>query len=176
MAGGQLWERRRFAVNMRISQSSEAWAPPNRDGGEPMWPDSLPNALLRVSSSTRGLTDAEALRRLAVTGPNAIGPDAEGHPIALIVAQFRSPLVLILIAAAGLTLVVGEVSEALIIVGIVLASAALGFAQESAQQVRWLHCAPACRSQPMSVATERSRPCSQPTLFQATSWSSRRAA
>ena len=48
----------------------------------------------------------------------------------LLARQFRSPLVLILVVAAGLSLFLGEWLDAAIILAIVLGSAALGFAQE----------------------------------------------
>ena len=47
----------------------------------------------------------------------------------LLARQFTSPLVLILVVAAGLSLFLREWVDALIILAIVLGSAALGFAQ-----------------------------------------------
>lgn len=48
----------------------------------------------------------------------------------LLLAQFRSPVVVILALAAVLSVAVGEVVEGSIILAIVLASAGLGFWQE----------------------------------------------
>ena len=45
-------------------------------------------------------------------------------------AQFKSPIILILLIAAGLSLFLGEATDALIILAIVLASGLLGFGQE----------------------------------------------
>jgi len=63
----------------------------------------------------RGLTSAQAAERLAADGPNAL-PAAErkGLP-ATILGVVREPMLLLLGAAAGIYLVVGDVREALIL-------------------------------------------------------------
>ena len=48
----------------------------------------------------------------------------------LLLAQFKSPIILILLFAAVLSLFLGEATDALIILAIVLASGLLGFWQE----------------------------------------------
>ena len=50
--------------------------------------------------------------------------------LSLLIAQFKSPIILILLLAAGLSLFLGEVTDASIILAIVLASGLLGFWQE----------------------------------------------
>lgn len=67
---------------------------------------------------------------MRIHGPNAIAAGSGDHPIALLAGQFRSPLVAILVLAAGLSFALGEVGEGLTIGAIVLASSALGFFQE----------------------------------------------
>ena len=77
-----------------------------------------------------GLSSTEAAGRLRRVGPNALTPPAGTLPLAVLANQFRSPLVLILLAAAGLSFALGEIDEALIVACIVLASSGLGFYQE----------------------------------------------
>ncbi|MBN9316737.1 MAG: magnesium-translocating P-type ATPase [Devosia sp.] len=77
-----------------------------------------------------GLVAAVAADRLRLYGRNELRSDAARLPLAVLFEQFRSPFVLILLAAAGLSFVIGEVQEGLIIAAIVLASSALGFFQE----------------------------------------------
>jgi P-type Mg2+ transporter len=78
-----------------------------------------------------GLTSAEAAARLKRDGPNALGGEGRRGPLAVLIAQFASPLVLILIAASGVSIAVGDKVEAGIILAIVAMSALLGFVQEA---------------------------------------------
>lgn len=86
--------------------------------------------LAELKSGPDGLSDAEAQRRLAEAGPNRIGSGKSHSGLKLFFAQFRSPLVLILIFAALVSASVGESHEAIIIMLIVLVSCLLGFSQE----------------------------------------------
>ena len=84
-----------------------------------------------AGSATAGLTSAEAAARLKRDGPNALGGEGRRGPLAVLIGQFASPLVLILIAASTVSLVVGDPVEASIILAIVAMSALLGFVQEA---------------------------------------------
>ncbi|HTN62185.1 MAG TPA: HAD-IC family P-type ATPase, partial [Devosia sp.] len=83
-----------------------------------------------VAATSSGLSSREAAQRLRVSGPNTLRPPAETLPLKVLANQFRSPLVLILLAAAILSLALGETDEAFIIFAIVFASSGLGFYQE----------------------------------------------
>jgi Mg2+-importing ATPase len=78
-----------------------------------------------------GLTSVEASRRLRQDGPNALGGEGRRGPLAVLLGQFASPLVLILVAASVVSLAVGDRIEAGIILTIVAMSALLGFVQEA---------------------------------------------
>ncbi|GAA0561818.1 cation-translocating P-type ATPase [Actinomadura livida] len=79
----------------------------------------------------RGLTAAEADERLAREGPNTL-PAAEGRGAVLrFLAQFHSPLIYVLLGAAGVTALMGEHVDALVILGVVIVNAVVGFVQES---------------------------------------------
>jgi Mg2+-importing ATPase len=94
----------------------------------------------RLGSSPTGLTTTEAKRRLQVYGPNRLRPAKRTDSLTLLLAQFKSPLILILLAAAILSFFLKEPFDALIIIAIVLLSSVLGFWQEkrAADAVRML--------------------------------------
>ena len=79
----------------------------------------------------KGLTDKDAALLLEKNGPNEL----QGKPRATLwerlIAQFKDFLVLILIAASAVSAFVGEVTDSLVIVTIVILNAALGVFQES---------------------------------------------
>jgi Mg2+-importing ATPase len=81
-----------------------------------------------LGSGPGGLsTDAAAARRAGTAGLPAA---TAGGPGRLLVRQLQSPLVLILVVGASVSLVVREWVDAAIILAIVLGSVALGFLQE----------------------------------------------
>src|ERR1035437_3746980 len=82
-------------------------------------------------TASGGLPPAEAAERLPHDGPNALGGEGRRGPLAVLVSQFASPLVLILVAASVVSLAVGDRVEAGIILTIVAMSALLGFVQEA---------------------------------------------
>lgn len=79
-----------------------------------------------------GLTSAEAQRRLAEFWENRIGSQRRTGASALFIAQFKSPIILILIGAAIVSLLLQDHTDATLILAIVLASGVLGFWQEYA--------------------------------------------
>lgn len=90
-----------------------------------------PSELLQLlQTSAKGLTDEEARKRLARYGYNLLKPRRRADAFTLLLSQFKSPIVLILLFAAALSLVVQANTDALIILAIVLASSLLGFWQE----------------------------------------------
>lgn len=89
------------------------------------------DALLRsLVSSPAGLTDAEAAVRLRQYGPNALR--RAGGPSALLVLmdQLRSVVVILLIAAAAISLALGELIEAMAIAAVLLINTTIGFVTE----------------------------------------------
>jgi len=66
-------------------------------------------------------------------GSNLILPRKRAGSIALFLSQFKSPITLILLFAAGLSLFLHEHVDVLIIVAIVFISGILGFWQEGEQ-------------------------------------------
>ena len=96
----------------------------------PYWRRNPEELFAALSSSAKGLTQAEARQRLAQGGPNRLNDAKLARPLQLFLQQFKSPLVLILVFAALISLLTGAWVDATIVLVIVLASALLGFWQE----------------------------------------------
>jgi Mg2+-importing ATPase len=86
--------------------------------------------LEELKTSAAGLTQAEALQRLAQYGMNRIRARKRTDSLTLFLAQFKSPIIIILLFAAGLSVLLGDATDAAIIIVIVFASGVLGFWQE----------------------------------------------
>ncbi len=82
------------------------------------------------AESPEGLSSAEAAARLRRFGPNAIRPRHNRLLVVEFVARFRNPLVLILLAAIGVSALTGDSTGACVIGLIVMASVTLDFVQE----------------------------------------------
>jgi len=79
----------------------------------------------------KGLPDIEAAQRLEKNGPNELKGKPRATMLERLLAQFKDFLVLILVAASVVSAFVGEVTDSLVIVAIVILNAALGVFQES---------------------------------------------
>jgi P-type Mg2+ transporter len=93
-----------------------------------------------LGSTPEGLTAAEAARRLQLAGPNALRSFG-ARPLVVLSRQLRNPLLLLLLAAALVSVFVGEGTDALIIFSISGLSIGLGFFNEyrSERAVEALH-------------------------------------
>ncbi|MFQ6134899.1 MAG: cation-translocating P-type ATPase, partial [Nitrososphaerales archaeon] len=87
-------------------------------------------ALRILGSSEDGLSSEEASRRLEEYGPNELQEEKRVSPFKILLEQFRQFLIIILLIATTISLLVGEVTDAIVIFAIVVASAILGFIQE----------------------------------------------
>jgi magnesium-transporting ATPase (P-type) len=77
-----------------------------------------------------GLTRAEAAQRLAETGPNEIAREVQKPAWRLLLAQFNSPVIWLLLAACVVSAGLGEVADAVATGAIVIINALVGFFQE----------------------------------------------
>ena len=93
---------------------------------------SLPaeQVLQQLKSSPQGLSCQEAQQRLIQYGANSLKQKRQSHTLPLLLNQFKSPIILILVAAAILSGFLGDVIDTVIILAIVLISGLLGFWQE----------------------------------------------
>ena len=83
-----------------------------------------------VAPSATGLSSAEAQRRLAEFGANEIRRDQASSRLGLLIGQFSSPVIWLLLGASVLSAALGEVLDATAIGTIVIVNAAIGFFQE----------------------------------------------
>lgn len=82
------------------------------------------------TSAEQGLSGAEAQRRQHQLGANFL-PPPPGVPVwRLYLHQFASPLVYLLVGAAGVALLLREYADAIAVFGVVILNSAIGFYQE----------------------------------------------
>lgn len=86
-------------------------------------------ALAALSSTRNGLSAAEVARRARIEGPNVLA-HRRAHPLRVLGRQFASPILLLLLVTAGVSLFLGERTNAAIIAAILVASIGLGFVNE----------------------------------------------
>jgi Mg2+-importing ATPase len=86
--------------------------------------------MVEMGTSARGLPSAEAADRLRRYGANSVEEQRRVTALRLLLRQFESPLVLILVFGASISMVLRDWVDASIILAIVLGSTLLGFAQE----------------------------------------------
>ena len=86
-------------------------------------------ALLAVRPES-GLSAEEACERLSRAGPNLLPQAPARSPWMVLLAQFKSILILILLGAAALAALVGSTKDALVILAVVVINALVGFYQE----------------------------------------------
>jgi len=96
----------------------------------PFWAEPVETLFARTRSGPGGLTNVEVRTRLTLHGPNRIGDERQVSALALLVHQLVSPLILILLFGACVSLWLGQWVDASIIFVIVLGSALLTFFQE----------------------------------------------
>lgn len=82
------------------------------------------------SDAVKGLTNGEALRRLQQNGRNEMRAARKKTKIQLFLEQLKDPLIYILLIAAVVSILLGEVSDAVIIGTVVLVNALVGMLQE----------------------------------------------
>jgi len=87
--------------------------------------------LLLGVSPDRGLSDREVAQRRERFGPNRLPETRSGGPMLRMLRQLHHPLVYVLLAAAAVTLALGEYVDAAVILGVVLINTLVGFIQES---------------------------------------------
>ena len=94
------------------------------------WSLGSAEAFQLLSSSEKGLSGPSVEDRLKTYGLNTLKGASRSSAILLFLGQFKSPVTLLLIGAAGLSIGLGELTDAMIILLIILISSCLGFWQE----------------------------------------------
>jgi len=89
----------------------------------------IADVLEKLATAATGLGAEEAARRLASIGPNVLASHRV-TPFGVLVRQLRNPLLILLLAAAAVSGVTGDVTDGAIIAAIVVLSVGLGFVNE----------------------------------------------
>ena len=95
------------------------------------WQYDTKEVITSLQTSADGLSAAEAAKRLTANSNTKKEKSPILEDIFLFFSQFKSPLVLLLVAAVILSAIIGETSDVLIISFILLATGIMGFIQES---------------------------------------------
>ncbi|SEM22254.1 Ca2+-transporting ATPase [Syntrophus gentianae] len=83
-----------------------------------------------LRTSSEGLSSGEAAARLKQYGPNELIEKKGKSPFRMFLDQFRDFMILVLIAAAVIAGFIGDLSDTIAIVVIVIVNAVIGFVQE----------------------------------------------
>lgn len=110
----------------------EAKAGASGDSPQAFWSLTTEALLKSLEATPKGLSNSQAQHRLANNGANALNLRHATPAWRLLLGQFQSPIILILLFATGLSFFLHDQTGALIILCIVLISGLLGFWQEHA--------------------------------------------
>jgi len=113
-----------FSARPRVGKQEHPAAP------EAYWSLTPEQLFSSLGGSGAGLQQAEAEDRLGQYGLNTLKARRRASAWGLLLSQFKSPLVLILIFAATVSAFVREWTDAVIVLAVVLGSTLLGFVQE----------------------------------------------
>ena len=83
-----------------------------------------------LNTSENGLTDTEAKERLKQVGPNTLAEAEKISRLQILLHQFKSPLIYILLIAAVVTAFLEEYKDTGVILSILLINAIVGYIQE----------------------------------------------
>ena len=97
---------------------------------EAFWCVPAADTLRQLATAKEGLSSEQARQRLSRYGANTLKAQSRSNVLALMLSQFKNPIVLLLLFATGLSFFLHDPVNALIILAIVLASGLLGFWQE----------------------------------------------
>ena len=103
---------------------------PSAAGGDVWHALEAEDVLARLQTSAAGLDTAAAEERLRRYGPNVLPAADRGQALRILIAQFNNPLIYVLLAATALAMATGKLIDGLVICGVVVLNAVIGFAQE----------------------------------------------
>ena len=91
----------------------------------------LAKVFSKLKTDEPGLSSAEAKKRLAKFGPNKLPEEKKLSGLVILLNQFKSPLVYVLIGAAGISLFLRDYIDLTVILVAVFLNTILGFYQEN---------------------------------------------
>ncbi len=114
-----------FGNNQRLKSNPQA----NPDL-ENYWSIEAGKLINTLGSTIEGISQDQANARIRKYGLNTLQAQKSSSAFSLLLSQFKSPLVLILIFASIISAFVGEWTDAVIVLAVVIGSTTLGFVQE----------------------------------------------
>ncbi|TDH27252.1 cation-translocating P-type ATPase [Segetibacter sp. 3557_3] len=84
----------------------------------------------QLGTTEKGLSDDAAREKLASVGPNQLEEGKRKTAIGILLAQFKDLMIIILMGAAVISGVIGDLTDTIVILIIVLVNALIGFVQE----------------------------------------------
>jgi magnesium-transporting ATPase (P-type) len=118
-------------MNRGATANHESALPPAAPETARPWNQMPVEAVLAALKNTpQGLDAHEAQRRLAAVGPNEITEGKRRTPLRMFCDQFTDFMILVLVAAAVISGLIGEAKDTIAIVVIVVLNAVIGFVQE----------------------------------------------
>ncbi|WP_037070109.1 magnesium-translocating P-type ATPase [Pseudonocardia acaciae] len=110
-------------------EATPAWSSPPGVPIRRAAAQSVEHALAELDTTPSGLTTAQVAARRETVGPNAVRSH-RARPLAVLVRQLRSALLVLLLVTAVVSYFLGEHTDAVIITVILVASVGLGFVNE----------------------------------------------
>jgi magnesium-transporting ATPase (P-type) len=100
-------------------------------GGTVQWHAIDANEAVRLQQTeSSGLSDTEAASRQQRYGPNTIATARQDGPLRLLLRQLASPLLFVLLGSGAVALLLGKVTDGVVVLGVVVVNALIGFVQE----------------------------------------------
>lgn len=91
---------------------------------------STDEVLNETKSNLQGLSSDEVQQRLQQYGPNELTARKKTPAIVFFLRQFKDIMILVLVAAAVISAFIGEITDTIVIIVIILINAIIGFVQE----------------------------------------------
>jgi len=90
----------------------------------------IKETMKELNTTEAGLSQEEAQKRRQQYGPNELRKERRTSAVNMFIEQFEDLLIVILLIATGLSIYLGEITDAIVIIAIVFACAILGFIEE----------------------------------------------
>ncbi len=90
----------------------------------------IPEVFEQLGTTEKGLSDVAAQEKLQSVGPNQLEEGKRKTAIGILLAQFKDLMIIILMGAAVVSGIIGDLTDTIVILVIVLVNALIGFVQE----------------------------------------------
>jgi calcium-translocating P-type ATPase len=91
---------------------------------------SYDDVLERLNASSEGLSIVEADKRAKIAGPNILYRQTRESAFKILLRQFMNPLIYVLLVATILAIVMGKITDGIVVFSVIVINAIIGFIQE----------------------------------------------